>query len=318
MASGTKNVVVHVGPKGGLFVYKNGRSGAKRYLRDSEKSSVATETAVVRTTDSGPSVSRHTSLHPPVSRVTTVPPIRRHFEYGVLPKPLPDALALLVAEFLEGDVRRDDGGAPTPEQLELEHLIALKCQLTDETCATLIRDPLVNDRTTLLCRSGCVCRYKAARAPIREYLLGPDFNIVGRYVEFLLDSHEWKLTEDVQLDIQASATASNQQRRFRLNLRAVGRNTNRDVLVWIASDERHYWQAIAEKHNMQAETGLSDPWRDHWNSPPLELEAAADIISAYLWSAERGTVYVLPEYVSDRPRAELMIAQVNPGLHCVE
>ena len=48
MTSTTEQMVVRTGPKDGLFAYKNGRSGAKRYLRGADKSRAVAAGAVDR------------------------------------------------------------------------------------------------------------------------------------------------------------------------------------------------------------------------------------------------------------------------------
>jgi hypothetical protein len=204
----------------------------------------------------------------------------------------------------------------------LERLVAQKRKLTDEACAVVIRNLSAKDQTTLLCWSACVRRYKAARAPILQYLLGSEFKTAVASVELTLSSDEWTLTDVARLGIRVVPADSSHPRRFTLRLNTVGkfdregdnRDThNRAFIVWTASDEREYWQTLAGTHRMRPEAMFADTLQDLWISPPLDIAVAADVLSAFLWGAERGVIDMDARHAFRGP-TETMTVQVNPGL----
>jgi hypothetical protein len=219
---------------------------------------------------------------------------------------------------LEGDVRQGVR-APTREQIDWEHLVASRCRLTDQACADLIHHPHANDQTTLLCRSACVLRYKAVRAPITEYLLRPEFKHGAIPIVLYLQSDEWNLTENVRLSI-AFGRDETRPRVFTVRLYVSGfgwigdipEKYDKDLAVWKTSQELAYWNDLAEKHHMWRDTTFSGEFQDRWTSPLLDIDSTANILSAFLWSAERGTLVSQNDAV--RASIYAMIAQVNPGI----
>jgi hypothetical protein len=326
MLSGARGMKVRVGPKGGLFVYRNGESGAKRYLTGEAADYVADAAELrqivalqTKLRAHGVTTSRKDSdaIRKSAPRMPMMTRKKdRSKRYGVLPEALPGALGLLVAEFLGGQI-----GDMTLEQRDLQQIVNDKCALARKTCIELLQLPTESSQETLLCRSGCLRRYKAVRAPIVEYLAklpaGSDFHEFE--VDFQLGSEEFKSTSKVGLSVSVRTDIKSGTRQYGFRLTDASRlpslheDWSASVSRWRVSAEHQHWTAIAYKYHMSTEE--SDEGIGSWVSVGgVSIAVAADCISDFLWSVERGTFKTWNAGTITKGRTRKMVAQVQPLL----
>jgi hypothetical protein len=320
MASSSVALDVHVGAKGGLFVYKNGHSGAKRYLSGDSKQHIKdpVQLAHILALKVQWRITPATKTSSPIAKEVSDVHGRTQ-PYGILPAQLPRELTLLVAEMLEGDIWQ--GATPTDlsqEQHDWEAIIDVKCAETKETCADLVRKQATSGRERILCRARCVRQYKAERASLSDYLAFVRRAGIPSMV-WVLESDEWKLTSYVRLRIGTGP------RGYQLRL-IVGVEAHRDptpeeavaVTKWRHSIEYEAWKTFAATHDLSQ---YISPYRsdqdatETYESRQLNTKAATDIVTSFLWTVEHGTLAIH----SDRERAHddrevHAIAETHPGL----
>jgi hypothetical protein len=336
---------VHIGPKGGKYVYEGGK---KRYLSktrvsDIERKHAAPETKREMLLSAAPTTKRKVSLE----AVSESPKKKREPSLG----DLPSDIVYLVGEMLGGDVMNDRLSA-TLDQIELSARIKQFCENCGKSCAEILGSSSSNDRPALLCRPLCERRYRAVRAPIMEYLTHLPRNIDS--IELIMSSPAWPNESITKLTINVIKDATKRRYScwltFHMPVSHVGLAgivrlsrgmpeyqllANR-VAEWRATTIHKMWVAFAIAHHTRPASMVDEDFEvipgatsrdtgahaishvEEKVSPILNVTAAANLVSDFLWLAgSSGTVslHVMPSTLREQTVA--MTFQVNPTIGAV-